>query len=167
MTNVGALNAGSRFTASEARGIAPLTARRTSNGTAMVNNTLANEPVLFLPVAANTVWFFDMQLTYNGAATGTGDLKFMFTIPSGATMNGTALTVTNPLGVALLPYTQSTTSIFSASNGTGSPLGIRVWGTLIVSGTPGNLQLQAAEQTTNATGTTIMTGSTLLAWQTG
>jgi hypothetical protein len=157
--------AGNRQTAAGLNGALGLSAHRASDGTAMTNNTLANEPVLFVPLLASTTYDFELKLFYKGAATGTGDLKLAWSVPSGATLAGSGMFIANPLGVAILYYTQATVSTFSASNGTSNPFGIRLWGTVFMSTTPGNLQLQAAEQTTNATGTTILAGSSLIAVQ--
>lgn len=166
MTANSQINAGARWTASEARSTAPLAAYRSSDGTAMTSNTLANEPVLFLNLGANTTWVFELKVRYKGNTTGSGDLKLAWSVPSGCTISGSCEIVSNPLGVSLQDMNESST-IVSYSNGTSNPLPARLWGTVFMSGTQGNLQLQAAENTTNATGTTILKGSSFLAWQVG
>ena len=141
----------------------PLIAEKASDQPLTSSTTLASDSALLVPLEASAKYDVELKLYYTGGTTGSSDLKFAWTVPSGTTITGSALAISNPLGVALLYYTQATASVFSASNGTGNPFGIRVWGTVVTSSTTGNLQLTWAQNTSSATATTVKAGSLLTA----
>ena len=130
------------------------------------STVLQNDTALLVPVAANAKYEFDVKLVYKGGTTGSSDLKLGWAVPSGAVIAGGLEGVANPLGVALL-YMIQTSVLFSATNGTGNPFPIRMWGTLTTSGTPGNMQLTWAQNTSSGTATTVMAGSLLTARRVG
>jgi hypothetical protein len=59
----------------------------------------------------------------------------------------------------------ASSTLVSYSNGTGNPLWAQVTATLITSSTAGNLVLNWAQNTSSATATTLMTGSSMQAAQ--
>lgn len=126
------------------------------------STVLQNDTALLVPLAANAKYEFDAKIVYKGGTTGSSDLKLGWSVPSGVTIAGGIEAVANPLGVALLYMTQAST-LFSATNGTGNPFPIRLWGTVTTSATTGNLQLTWAQNTSSATATTVMAGSLLTA----
>lgn len=160
MSQYPVINAGTTPTVTVLQAMIPLTAAKVSSTGPRVNNTLAADPDLTIPVAANARYLVTLSLKYNGNTTGSGDFKFSFSVPSGATFEGGFLGINNPLGVYVLPVTASSV-LTSFSNGTGSPLWCMVKATLATSGTSGSFTLNWAENTTNATGTTLMAGSSL------
>lgn len=146
----------------------PLAAEKGADQSVTSSTTLVNDSALVVPVAASAVYDFDLQLFYTGGTTGSSDIKLAWTVPAATTIVGGALLVTNPLGVALTYFTQSTpATIFTASNGAANPLPVRLWGTVTTSSTAGNLQLQWAQNTSNGTATTVKAGSVLTAQRTG
>ena len=156
--------AGQRLTAAELRGALGLSAHKGADTARATTTTLTADPDLTVSVLANTVYVVRLSLPYKGAATNTGDFKFGFSVPGGSSFAGGFIGVTNPLGVYLVSVTASSTLI-SYSNGTGSPLWCEVSATLITSGTAGSLTLTWAQNTSNATATTLMAGASLIAWQ--
>lgn len=155
--------AGTRITASGINNIAGLYAPKTSDQSLASNTTLQNDTALFVTLAANTSYDFALRLIYQGAATGTGDLKWGYTVPAGTTFNAYSVTIANPLGVAVQFNNQSTVQ-FTATNGTGAPLAAWVEGFLTTSSTPGTFQITWAQNSSNATATTVKIGSRLIAW---
>ena len=156
------LNAGQRLTAGVLRSALGLRARKaadTGRSSASTGTTLTADPDLTLAVLANSVYLVKFSLLYKGAATGSGDIKLSFTVPSGASLPGGFEGIANPLSVAILPVTAAST-LFSASNGTGNPLWCMVTATLVTSAA-GSLTLNWAQNTSSATATTLMAGSSV------
>jgi hypothetical protein len=152
-----------------AAGISVLFARKTADQ-AVSNTTLTNDTHLTFSVLANGVYTVEGYLLYQGAADPAGGLKVDFSGPSGATMRwtnfGTNQGTASPN--TLLTYNVVSETISPGSprtmgtNGTGgtimsaSPRGI-----LTVSSTAGTFVLRFAQGTSNATATSLMTGSWL------
>jgi hypothetical protein len=159
--------AGQRLTAAALNAAIGLTARKgadTARSSANTGTTLTADPDLTVAVLANAAYLVTFSLLYKGAATNTGDFKFSFSAPSGATLAGGFLGINNPLGLYILPVTVSSTLV-SYSNTTANPLWCEVTATLVTSSTPGNLTLTWAQNTSSATATTLMAGSSLQAAQ--
>jgi hypothetical protein len=154
-------NAGGRIFASQINALTGLYARKTANQTITSSTTLTNDTQLVVPVAANNSYSFDLEVWYNGAGPGTGDLKYFFTIPAGATFIAAQLAIANPIALTMGQFTNASAAQITFCNGTGNPFPVRVWGTLVVGATAGNFQYQWAENTSNGTGTTVQSGSTL------
>lgn len=132
----------------------------------IVNNstTLVNANDMLVALAASEVWRFEAQLWYESGTTP--DIKFAFTVPSGATLwwhrHGAdeAGTVFGS-GVVV----GSGTSDPAQGGGAGSIRSIHIRGLVVNSTTAGNLQLQFAQNSTNASDTTLHANSTLTAWR--
>lgn len=156
--------AGTRILASTINNIAGLYAPKNSNQSIASNTTLQNDTALFVPVLANKTYEFALRLLYNGVGGGGGELKFGWSVPSGTTMVwGLNYAVAPTLGLALVYGTQSSV-LAGGANGTGNPLPLWMSGFITTSGTTGNVQFQWAQNTSNATATTVMIGSRLIAW---
>lgn len=166
MTALGNLLAGQRLTAAEVQGVAPLAAWKAADQSVTSSTTLVNDTALFLSLAANATYKFDLALLYKGAATGTADLKPAWTVPSGCVIAAITGGVNTGLGSVWGTMTQSTVNPAAfGTNGTSLPLSLIVSGTVTTSSTPGIMQFQWAQNTSNATPTTVMAGSSLAAWQ--
>lgn len=100
-------------------------------------------------------------------ATTTADIKFAFTIPAGATMrwgmNALGPGGTNPIYTSI---TGSGTAISIGALGVGSVLYAIFNGEVTMGATPGNLQMQAAQNTSDASVTTVFTRSFMEVWRT-
>lgn len=131
------------------------------------NTTLQNvtNMVATLPGTAGAIFQFEARVFYD--ASTAADIKFAFTIPAAATMrwgvsaNGTA--GTNPTyGTA----TASATAIPVGGLGVATVLLAVIYGEVTMGATGGNLQLQAAQNTSDASVTTIFTRSFMEVWRT-
>ncbi len=145
-----------------------LSGRKTADQSWTSNAVLADVTGMTFSIGANEVWQFDFYIFANGATTG--DLKLAITTPTGATI----------IAGALGGMAQGTTSlvnadqhgILTASGGFPNPYGmagtaqanmIHVHGIVVNGANAGSITLQAAQQTSDATATTIMANSHYLA----
>jgi hypothetical protein len=165
MSQYPVINAGTTPTVAVLQAMLPQHAWRSSDGTAIVSNTtLANEPVLVLALPASSTWRFTLDILYKGNTAGSGDLKIGWSVPSGCTIRARTAFADTSLVARFGYLTEALTQAFG-SNGTGSPLGAVVAGQIFMSSTGGSVNLKVAQNTSNATGTTILTGSGFSAWR--
>jgi hypothetical protein len=118
-----------------------------------------------LPATAGTIFRWSSTIFYD--ATTTADMKFAYTIPAGATMrwgvNALGPGGTNPVYTAI---TGSGTAVSVGALGIASVTMALIEGEVTMGGTSGNLQLQAAQNTSDASVTTIYTRSFMEVWRT-
>lgn len=136
------------------------TVRKSSDQTVTSSTTLVNDSQLKFAVAANETYIFQAWL-YTYAADGTPDIKVTFTGPSGSTVlwsssqvifnsgAATTLTVVNPGG--------TTADLFVDANFRA----IQLYGTILNGATAGDVQLQWAQNTSSANGTSVKAGSSI------
>jgi hypothetical protein len=146
---------GQRLTAAQLEDLLPLWKRKTSTETLNNDNTLQNDDQLFLPVAANTEYQLEMRLRISSGATP--DWKCLFTFPVGLTMNYNVTTITAG-ATTLQNFDLDQTSTTTVEGGQTS---LFFDGTVVVSSTAGTLQLQWAQNTANASDTSVLAGSYL------
>lgn len=132
-----------------------------------------NDNELFFPVAVNEIWFFQLQIIYVAdASSTTGKIQFDFTIPSGARIayssvgrdgSGTTLSGTYAGNTS----TAASTVVGSHGGAGASLMVVMISGHISNSQNPvsGNCQLRWAQQTNDATATTVKAGSQLIAWR--
>lgn len=166
MTAAGRIYAGSRLTAAMVQAVAPLSAYKSQVEIVTSSTVLQNDDALLLPeLQADAVYMFICVLGYNGGTLGSSDIKLAWLLPSGAVMSY-ALYGNTTSGAATNGYWETQTSIPAlGTNGTGTPIGAVMAGTVATSATPGAMQLQWAQHTSSATPTTVLQGSVLGAWQ--
>jgi len=162
MSRFPVINAGTTPAIGVLNQMIPQRAVKSASTSRTSTTTLTADPDLTVPVDANAAYDVEISLPYNGAATGTGDIKFSFSVPSGASITGGFEGIANPLGVAILTVATGST-LFSASNGTGNPLWCKISCTLFTSGTSGNLVLNWAQNTSSGTATTLLAGAKMSA----
>ena len=158
MTAIGNINAGGRITASEIRGVAPLAAYKANSQSVTSSTTLVNDNDLFLAIPANGVYVIQGAILVTGASAG--NIKYTFTIPSGASGNMSSLQE-NTSGTLVLDGP----GVWTATITGDAAQGIWLYGLLVNSSTAGTLQLQWAQNGSNATPTTVAAYSYLTAWQ--
>lgn len=118
------------------------------------DNTLHNDPELLIAIGANEVGIFDVFIGFTTGTSTTPDAQVAFTIPSGATMTwgmtslATGATTATP--GTMLGTTAAATGVGVGVLSTATiPISIaRYYGTVRNGATPGNLQLQWAQNTT-------------------
>jgi hypothetical protein len=134
------------------------------------NTTLQNvtDLVVALPAINGAIYAFRAVLFYD--ASTSADIKFAFTIPTGATMlwgligaGGGVATFGDPTWSTA---TASGTALAVGGNGVGTTLIAMLEGELTQSTNAGNLQLQAAQSSSDATATTVAARSRLQVWRT-
>lgn len=126
--------------------------------TETVNNstTLQNDDELLASLAANEIVFFEVRLRINSSPTP--DIKFAFTVPTGATLGwGEYSTGTSPE-----ESTSGDPQVFTTS---GSDEMLQLSGYVANGANTGNLQLQWAQQTANASDTNVYANSIMLVWR--
>ena len=138
--------------------------RKTADESVSSSTTLQNDDELYAALAANEVVVFRLTLAFNASASG--DIKMGFTIPSGASMwwnNSNSI------------YVAASGSIFDNNNldetgtrsinGEGADRTVTLVGYVANSSTPGNLQLQWAQDSSDPSLTKVLIGSHLLLWR--
>jgi len=135
--------------------------RSTANFTKNANVTLGDVTGIKFWMDASTVWSFVMEGQLSTGATP--DIKCAFTVPSGAAGTGNAIKIDAAAHVAIR-VTDWTASNSLATAAAG--VGLRLTGTIVNSSTAGWVQLQAAQDTSDASDTIIYAQSFITAWRT-
>lgn len=145
---------------------AELHARKTAD-TNVANTTVTQDPHLVVAVPANSTWEMVGCLFYTSAVI-TGDINYQFTGPAGAagfhtTVGPSTVVNTDPPNEAV-GASQSGNRTIATAIGSGrsygvpvasSVFGLEVKGMFEIAGTAGNISVDWAEQTANATATTM------------
>lgn len=158
-----AILAGTDYTAGLIQSLAPIWAYKAADSPPATTTTLAADPDLTFPVAANAVYLVFGWVHATGAAIGTGDLKLTLSCPGAATAwwDGIGYSTASTT-VALSAAKASGSSSSFGVNGSANPSSVRLE-MYLSTGSASTLTLQWAENTTNATGTVLKAGSRLLA----
>lgn len=123
----------------------------------IVNNSAVfqNDEELLMSLAASARFRFFCRLLYNSGTTP--DLKFQWTYPSGTTMLYTGLCTV----AGAFNQFQFTEAAGGSIDGVAANTAALLFGTITTSSTPGTLTLQWAQNTANASDTTLRAGSFL------
>ena len=127
------------------------------------DNALQNDDDLLFPIAANEVWHFKFVLNHLSGTTP--DIKYAITIPSGTIRYAYFCYVSigfGPYGKVLASATAFVVDGLGVTDGTHNLITV-IEGIVINGATPGNVQLQWAQNTAEATDTTVKAGSCLIA----
>lgn len=141
------------------------TSVKTSNTTYVSNVTNANVPDMFFPVQANATYIFDAFFVY---VPGVGQMKVAVNGPGGMTVqwgaNSLWKTVTNQTRTAgevekfVQTVVGSSISIGGLDTGA-SRMFADAKGIVVTSGTPGNVNVQASQFSSNVSGAVFVAGS--------
>lgn len=140
----------------------PWTDVKPSDQSVTSSTTLVNDNDLRWAVSANTTWFWVCFISYEGGTQGSSDLKFQWSLPSGATLKGAALAASTA-GTLTLGHMSGGSTRTAGSNGAGTNLPLVMCGTVTVSSTGGSVIFQWAQSTSSGTATKVHAGSGLLA----
>lgn len=147
--------AGEIILADHHNNLVPLIARKTADETVNNSATMQDDNDMVLAVAANATYQIEGAWYYNTGTTP--DIKMQFTFPAGLTMfyvvEGVAVS-TSVLGQ--FKSIQTTVSILE---GVAGDRIATIEGLVIVSSTAGNLRVQWAQNTANASDTKMLAGS--------
>jgi hypothetical protein len=165
MTAPGNIAAGGRILAADIRSVAPLAVIKGADETVTSSTTLQNDDALVLPVVANGTYIFWCYLDYEGGTQGSSDIKWQWAVPASATLRYWA----GYIGTTGTLHGSATitggTSVSAGTGGTSVLMGAFMKGTLIVSSTAGNIQLEWAQNTSSGTGTIVHAQSELTLWR--
>jgi len=131
----------------------------------VVNNskTLQDDDDLVFSIAASEIWYFEFFL--NSLSGTTPKIKYALILPSGATLRACVYSI-NPSGAQALQLLASASAVNIAgagvTDGTHNVL-TRIYGYVLNSTTAGTVQLQWAQNTADASDTTVKAGSYLVA----
>lgn len=170
--------AGQSLTADLLEAMVPWQAWKTGNTPRASTVTLAADPDLSVPVAANATYEVTGILGYTAggpvASGGAGGINFTLAAPAGSSggwsADGWGLGTTLVAGV--FPFTAFATTTPPANshslNGSGgTQLSSKLEGTLITGSTPGSLVLWWCQAGADGTATVLLAGSRLKARRTG
>ena len=141
-----------------------LRARKISDQSVTSSTVLVDCTAMALPVAANGIYEFRFIVIYE--ALTAGDIKIGFTFPTSGDLRLSivAATAADTFGFPVFSSTTSPTiaATFSGQNA-GAYLVLPFEGVFVNGANAGNLQLQFAQGTSNATATTVKAHSTVWA----
>jgi len=142
--------------------------RKTANETVNNSTALQNDDVLLVSLPTAGLFMFEVDLIYSSSTTA--DFKAAMTIPAGATFTlmgmGLVVGAAGSAGdMQIAGTTVSGTSTAFGGLGVGTFVPLRLWGEITMGGTAGNLQLQWAQQTLDATNTVVHAGSRMQTWR--
>lgn len=145
----------------------PLAAVKSANESVTSSTLLQNDNELLLPVAASATYEWELFADYDGGTQGAADLQWGWAVPAGASMDYTAAYL-GTAGTAQVgqQFTAASTPA-AGTNGAGSHRAVRLSGIIAVSTTAGNMQWKWAQNTSNATATTVYPNSYLTAVRVG
>lgn len=158
------IQAGQRITASLINSVAPLGVIKGADET-VSNTTLQNDNELFIPLAANSSYYVEVYLDWEGASGSGLGLQWTWTVPAGGTFRYQGVYLNTAGTPALILATHAGSDNPAAGgNGAGSLVGLTMKGTIVTS-SAGNLQLQWAQAGTSGTPTIVHAQSSLAVWQ--
>lgn len=170
MTALPTLAAGTEPTAAQWQTLLPLFARKASDQSVTSSTTLVNDNDLLVSVAASAVYELSLLLIgINAGGSSAGDLKYAFTQPTGSSCSYAQAGphVNWPPAVA----TDFEIEWAARSADTGSPttttaigltttaFGVHIKGILVVGANAGTFRLQWAQNSSNASSSTLKAGS--------
>lgn len=129
------------------------------------NVNLFDDPDLKINMQASQGFIFDLFLVYDAA--NTGDIKFAFTVPSGATLlwglDGAAVNTSVPTNTSVnrSAANASGTALSCGANNVGSKMWARARGYVLNGSTVGYLQLQLAQVVSDVSASTLYANSFL------
>jgi hypothetical protein len=133
---------------------------KAANQSVTSSTTLVNDTHLALAVVANAVYELEGFIAYDGA-TSPSDIKMDWTLPASATLLWGPLGAATGGAAAYAPLAVNAgTPLTAGTYGTGGAYtALNPRGRLATAGTAGTLQFRWAQNTSNATATTIYAGS--------
>ena len=152
----------------------PVVVFKPANTSRNTTTTVTDDPDLSLPVASSATYEVRGVIFYDGPAAGTGDIKWTFSLPSGATGQYQMIHQNisgNTAGMWQINWTDGPNLVTTQANcqGLGSPnvLAMTFSGLLATGGTAGNLTFRWAQNTSNGTNTRVYNQSYMLAQRIG
>ena len=140
-----------------------LIARKTSDQAVTSSTVLVDCTSMVLPLLANEVWYYKFFIIY-GAGT-VGDMKLGWTFPAAGDLQMSGPAASDAGGTLAYYVFSTTTSPTTArsfiGNGTASYVTLPFEGVFVNGANAGNLTFQFAQNTSDATSTTVKAQSTV------
>ncbi|MFE3578705.1 hypothetical protein [Streptomyces vinaceus] len=157
--------AGQRVTADLLASMLPFAVVKATDESVSSSTTLQDDNHLILPLAANAVYTIEGGLYYDGVYNA-GNLKLSWSLPASATIIWSANGPATGGAAAFASNAVTSGNITIGTYGTGgSKTTASISATVKTAGTAGNMTLRWAQDTSNATATTIYANSWLRAWR--
>jgi hypothetical protein len=159
------LAAGDKPTAQQLNDFGPLFVTKLIDETVTSSTTLQDDDELFLSVAANCTYWMDVLFLYRAAATPL--IKIAFSGPTAATLAWTPWALHNSVTAATAGTIETVIRDISGEislgvAGTGTTVTARPVGILTTSSTAGTFRVRWAQNVSNATGSVVKAGSSLM-----
>lgn len=145
--------------------VTPIQAFKMADQTVNNTVTLVNDTELSVPLPTDNIrYLYRCGVRYNSNTIA--DIKLAFALPAGAvaTIYGPGIDLATASPTALSNFADVVTPGTFASGGTGSNVAITLNGGIQVAGTTGNFTLQFAQNTLNASNTSVLAFSFLQVW---
>ena len=153
--------AGSRITAGLLTSMQPVVVTKPADQSVTSSTVLVNDNSLVVPnLLASATYQFQCLINYEGGTRGAADFKWIWTLPSAATMLYSVI-YRDTSGNVHADLSSNGGTTVAGSNGAGALLNVTMLGSVTISSTPGSLQLQWAQGTSSGTATKVHAGSTL------
>lgn len=139
--------------------------RRKTSDTSRTNNTISDDPDLIFPVGANQVWTVEGRFLIDGDAAG--DFDWSWNTPAGSTGWHSGHRLIAGIAASGGDIQTSATETLTADRTaglvtTGTLVFVKAFAYIVTDSTPGNVALQWAQNTTDATATTLHAGSIIV-----
>jgi hypothetical protein len=135
-----------------------LLAYKSADESTNTDTTLSNDSALFFAMGANDIWYVNVGLMFNDASSSVADIKIAFTFPSGSL----ALYTIYPDNSGALNFFEWRVSGTGAAlNATNVDRFVTIAGIATNGATPGNLQLQWAQNASSGSSLTVKKGSNI------
>jgi hypothetical protein len=144
--------------------LACVIAYKTTDETVNNSTTLQNDDALLIPLEPSEAWVFNASLRYSSGTTP--DIKFAFTVPGSSGISWGPMAGGRWVAAGTFTQTDNVAASGAALDFMGSGAGtwLAVAG-VVTADSSGNLQLQWAQNTANASDTKVLAGSRLQAWR--
>jgi hypothetical protein len=148
---------GMSLTPARLNALAPLYARKTVDQSIASSTALTNDSALLIPnLVAGAVYELWLHVLFRAAASGAiPGMKVDLTVPSGAAIAGSAFELTGTLGLCV-----GNGAVGGIAAATSNAM-FRESGLLVMGASAGTLQFRWAQNTSNASATTVASGSYL------
>jgi hypothetical protein len=139
--------------------VTPLFARKTANQTVNNSTTLVNDNELLVSIEANTTYEMLLHVRYDSSTVA--DMKINLTLPSGC--NTPHMMFLGGGTGSAVQHAAAASPSFSTvdGQGVGTATAFDYVGTLVNGSNAGTVRFQFAQNTAEATNTTVQAGSTL------
>jgi hypothetical protein len=171
---VTAIPAGAKVRASQLNAALPIIGRALADVSVTSSTALVDADTgLAVALDADSIYIWDAYLAYDAGATG--DLKLAWTVPSGTTghwcgwglATGTTGSIGDMAAIRAAGYGSGNTLSFGGSASFSGFLALRAAGYIDTAAAAGTLQLQFAQNPSNATATILKGGSWVCARKVG